>query len=200
VDSRRNVPRTDLLLADPRDVTYWGTTSGRPLPEPLQDVMRWTARQLTADHQRALASWPATCRLEIDGLGAALFCHATPRNETECFTRLTPDDRLVPIFDAARAALVVCGHTHMQFDRTIGRTRVVNAGSVGAPFQGPGAYWLLLGPDVHLRRTEYDLADAADRIRRTSYPQAEEFASRSVLQPPTEASMLEAFEKAALTR
>ena len=49
------------------------------------------------------------------------------------------------------APLVVCGHTHMQFDRTVGTSRVVNAGSVGMPFGEPGAYWLLLGPDVQLR-------------------------------------------------
>lgn len=90
--------------------------------------------------------------------------------------------------------MVVCGHTHMQFDRTIGRTRrVVNAGSVGMPFEEPGAYWLLLGPDVQLRHTPYDLASAATRIRDTAYPQAEEFAARNVLQPPSEEATLEAF-------
>jgi hypothetical protein len=88
----------------------------------------------------------------------------------------------------------------MQFDRTVGRTRVVNAGSVGMPFQKPGAYWLLLGPDVQLRQTDYDLQAAADRIRRTAYPQAEEFASSNVLQPPDEATMLDVLERAALTR
>ena len=66
---------------------------------------------------------------------------------------LTPDAALIPIFDAAGAPLVVCGPTHMQFDRTIGATRVVNAGSVGMPFGEPGAYWLLLAEDVELRRT-----------------------------------------------
>jgi hypothetical protein len=75
----------------------------------------------------------------------------------------------------------------------IGRTRVVNAGSVGMPFGQPGAYWLLLGPDVELRKTEYDLDAAAARIRKTSYPQADEFASRNILQPPSEAQMLAAF-------
>jgi hypothetical protein len=53
----------------------------------------------------------------------------------------------------------------MQFDRKIGATRVVNAGSVGMPFGEPGAYWLLLGPDVQLRHTDYDLTEAAQRIR-----------------------------------
>ena len=97
------------------------------------------------------------------------FCHATPRNENECFTRLTPEDRLTPLFDPLNVAVAVCGHTHMQFDRMVGKTRVVNAGSVGMPFGEPGADWLLLGPDVQLRHTSYDLADAAARIRRTEY-------------------------------
>ena len=94
--------------------------------------------------------------------------------------------------------MVVCGRTHMQFDRTIGRTRVVNAGSVGMPFGKPGAYWLLLGPDVELRHTRYDLAKAAKRIRATSYPQAQEFADHNVLQPPSEKEMLGALSKAEL--
>jgi len=85
---------------------------------------------------------------------------------------------------------VICGHTHMQFDRMIGSTRVVNAGSVGMPFGAPGADWLLLGPDVELRHTAYDLTAAAERIRASHYPQAEDFAARNVLQPPTEADVL----------
>ena len=84
----------------------------------------------------------------------------------------------------------------MQFDRVIGRTRVVNAGSVGMPFGEAGADWLLLGPNVELRRTRYDLAAAATRVRHTQYPVAEEFAARSILQPPSEAEMIAAFSKA----
>ena len=94
--------------------------------------------------------------------------------------------------------LVVCGHTHMQFDRTIGGVRVVNAGSVGMPFGEPGAYWLLLGPNIQFQRTTYDLAKAAERIRATNYPQAQDFAARNVLQPPSETEMLEAFSKVEL--
>jgi hypothetical protein len=66
------------------------------------------------------------------------------------------------------------------------------------PFAEPGAYWLLLGPDPELRRTSYDLEAAAAAIRRTQYPPAEEFASRNVLNPPTEADMLAVFSKAAV--
>jgi hypothetical protein len=51
----------------------------------------------------------------------------------------------------------------------------------------------LLGPTVELRHTAYDLQRAAARIRQTNYSEAEEFAARNVLSPPSEASMLEAF-------
>ena len=173
--------------------TYWGTVSGAPPPEPVREVLRWTARQLRPDHAPLIAAWPATVTLDIEGLGHVLFCHSTPRSETEVFTRATPEERLAPIFEELPASVVVCGHTHMQFDRRIGRTRVVNAGSVGMPYGDPGAYWVLLGSEVELRRTLYDLSTAAERIRSTPYPQAEPFAERNVLHPASEEEMLRAF-------
>ena len=91
---------------------------GEPItevPEPFRDDIRWTADVLSPDHERVLASWPLTCRLAIPGLGDVLFCHATPRNDLEIFTRLTPEDRLVPIFDGLGVPVVICGHTHILF-------------------------------------------------------------------------------------
>lgn len=167
------------------------------LPESYRPIMQWTAQQM-APHERTFAAWPKTVTLRIPDLGEVLFCHGTPRDENEIFTRRTPEDRLLPIFNELRANLVVCGHTHMQFDRMIGKTRVVNAGSVGMPFGEPGAYWLLLGPDLQLRRTSYDLATAANRIRGTGYPGAEEFASQYVLQRPSEQTMLDLYTEAGL--
>jgi putative phosphoesterase len=161
------------------------------VPEPYREVIEWTAQQLRPDHERLLAGWPPTCRVEIDGLGHVLFCHATPRNDTELFTRLTTDDRLAPALAGVDAAVVVCGHTHMQFDRVVGSVRLVNAGSVGMPFAPPAAaHWLLLGPGVQLRHTSYDLMKAAARLRETAFPQVEELAVRYVLRPPSEADSL----------
>jgi len=174
------------------------------VPASFREVIRWTAAQLGPEQVRSLGSWPATCRLRIRGLGDVLFCHATPRNDTECFTRLTLEDRLAPVFAGVDASMVVCGHTHMQFDRTVGRLRVVNAGSVGMPFAAPpGAYWLLLGASwqdggVQLRHTVYDFTLAAQRIRGTDYPDAEDSAVRYVVHPPAEADSLELFASAEL--
>jgi putative phosphoesterase len=168
------------------------------VPAAFREVLRWTARQLAPEYEQLLGSWPPQFRLAIDRLGDVLFCHATPRNDTEIFTRLTPEERLLPMFVGANASTVICGHTHMQFDRSIGGVRVLNAGSVGMPFGEPGAYWLLLGPDVQFRYTPYDQVSAADRIRGTAYPQAADFAERSVLHPPSEAETLALFARAEL--
>jgi hypothetical protein len=104
----------------------------------------------------------------------------------------------LPLFEGFDNQLVVCGHTHMQFDRRIGRCRVVNAGSVGMHYGTTSACWLLLGPDVQLRQTRYDRDRAAAIIRAASYPQAEEFAAREVLNPMSEAEALTLFARVEL--
>jgi predicted phosphodiesterase len=170
------------------------------VPADFREVIRWTAQQMDTDQRHAIAGWPLTHELDIADLGHTLFCHATPRNDTECFTRVTAEERLIPVFATVNASVVVCGHTHMQFDRTVSGRRVVNAGSVGMPFQSPpGAYWLLLGPDVQLRRTDYDFAGTTEAIRATAYPQAEALAIRYVLNPPAEGESLRMFAGAELT-
>lgn len=166
------------------------------IPPAWREVMRWVGTQLTPEHGRILASWPATQTVEHESLGEILFCHATPRNDIEIFTRETPEAPLLPVFAQTDAAIVMCGHTHMQFDRRIGKTRVVNAGSVGMPFGDPGAYWALVREDVELRRTAYDFGHAAREIRASQYPQAEDFADKNILNPPREEQMLKVFSAA----
>jgi predicted phosphodiesterase len=169
------------------------------IPESFREVMNWNAEQLSDSDERWVESWPVTARMWIKGTGDVVFCHATPRNDIEIFLETTAVEKLRPLFDPLAADLVVCGHTHMQFDRMVGQTRIVNAGSVGMPFQEPGAYWLLLDDGVSLRRTDYDLKAAAERVRSTAYPQAEPFALTSILNPPSQATMMEMFSKAELT-
>ncbi len=171
------------------------------VPDLYQPAIRWTAEEVRATHGSAIAGWPMTRQVDIPGIGNVFFCHATPRNEDEIFTATTPEERLLPIFGGLGAPVVVCGHTHMQFDRIVGRTRVVNAGSVGMPFGEPGADWLLLGDGdtgLQLRHTAYDLQAAAGRVRSTAFPWPEDFATRYILQPPSAVGMLEVFTRASI--
>jgi diadenosine tetraphosphatase ApaH/serine/threonine PP2A family protein phosphatase len=161
------------------------------VPDAYRPVIQWNANQLDDDLRRWVAEWPLCMQVED-----VLFCHATPRNENEIFTRLTPDEALLPVFSNVNASIVVCGHTHMQFDRTIAHLRVLNAGSIGMPFGRTGADWLLVSETVEFRHTRYDLDEAAERIRASGYPMAEDFATNNVLSAPPEEKMLELFGRA----
>lgn len=165
------------------------------LPLFALEMLRWSARQLAPEHEQWIATWPKTVTLQIPRLGNVLFCHATPRDDNEIFTSRTEEAPLLPIFGPANADVVVCGHPHMQFDRMVGKTRVVNAGSVGMPFGPPGADWLQLGPGVDLRHTHYDRERARRRIAGTGFPNASEF---DMLNPPAAEKMLQLYSKAEL--
>ena len=133
-------------------------------PGPAAD---WCAAQLSREHRDFLASFSPTVTVDVDGLGRVLFCHGSPRSDVEMMTSETPDERLREVTAGVEADVVVCGHTHMPFDRMVGRVRVINPGSVGMPYGHPGAYWALLGPEVEFRRTDYDREAAAERIRQS---------------------------------
>jgi predicted phosphodiesterase len=124
--------------------------------------MEWVRARLSGEQLEFLQNLPETESVVVDGLGAVLFCHATPRSDEELLTRISPEVRWREALTGIEAAVVVCGHTHMQFDRRIDDVRLVNSGSVGMPYERqPGAYWTLLGPDVEFHRTEYEPPDIA---------------------------------------
>ncbi len=111
-----------------------------------------TRSKLSEEEIEFLHELPETVQLED-----VLYCHASPRNDVDIFTERTPEERIAFLFAGLDVGTVVCGHTHMQFDRTVGGVRVVNAGSVGMAYEEePGAYWLL---DLEHRRTPYEGAE-----------------------------------------
>ena len=116
------------------------------------DFLAKARSQLSGEEIEFLHELPPTQRI-----GDVLYCHASPRNDLDIFTERTPGERIAFLFAGLDAATVVCGHSHTQFDRTVAGVRVVNAGSVGMPYENePGAYWLL---DLVHRRTPYEGAE-----------------------------------------
>jgi predicted phosphodiesterase len=148
-------------------------------------------------HRDRLDGLPLTVTLDIGGLGPTLFCHASPRRDDEMVLVDSPPERWATALADVTAATVVCGHTHMQFDRLAAGHRVVNAGSVGMPYGSPGACWALLGPTVTLRQTSYDTAAAARRIRASGHPGADQWAAEFVLQHYSDTEALAAFTELA---
>ena len=129
--------------------------------DEMMQTMLWAVSRIDRADRDFLAAFEPTVSVDVDGLGPTLFCHGSPRDDNERITRATPPERLAPMLEAVDEKVVVCGHTHQQFDLRCGEHRVLNAGSVGMPYEGEAAaFWLLLGPDVELRRTHYDVAAA----------------------------------------
>ena len=85
-----------------REVRAQMVTGSCDVPVGYRETMRWVAESLDREHEALFASWPATITLAVPGLGDVLFCHATPRNDTDIFTSETPDDRLAPAFAGVR--------------------------------------------------------------------------------------------------
>ncbi|MGZ3616505.1 MAG: metallophosphoesterase family protein [Ktedonobacteraceae bacterium] len=157
----------------------------------------WTAEQMEQRQRDFMAALPEKISFHAGGLGEVLFCHGSPRSDMEILTEATSEQRLREALAGVKEDVIVCGHTHMQFDRVCDGKRVVNAGSVGMPYGDPGAYWLLLGPGVTLRKTNYDLHAAADLVRTTKYPLAQDFADNNILKPPARQEAIEYFEQMA---
>ena len=156
---------------------------GRSSVRPSGDV-QWCAGQITTEQRRFLRSQPLTTTVHVGGIGHVLFCHASPRDDDEPILADTPQPVVAAMLAGVKETVVACGHTHAPLDRRIGLThRIVNGGSVGLPVGARGAYWLLLGPEVTFRRTEYDYGAAAERILATGAPGRERFAAH-ILEPP----------------
>ena len=156
---------------------------------------RWSEQRLGADRLAEAAAWPLALELELDGLGRALFCHSTPYSDEPIYTRTTPDDQLAEVLGPVAAEVLVCGHTHVQYDRWLpSGLRVVNPGSVGMPYEGrQGAFWAILGPDVEMRRTEYDVDAAVAAIRGLGAP-VDEQQLGYLVEPPDPDEVTACFE------
>ena len=178
---------------------YDAGTRPEDVEDPIARLDAWCAQRLTRAHRDRLAACEPLVRAEVDGLGPVLFCHGSPRSDTEIITALSPPERLAPMLEGVEERVVVCGHTHHQFDRSLLGRRVLNAGSVGMPNEDEAAaYWLWLGPDAQLRRTDYDIGAAAERLRAGGLPDVDELMLReSLLEPVGAAFVARHFEERA---
>jgi predicted phosphodiesterase len=176
----------DRLAALGDRCLYVRGNADREVVESDERQSRWCREQL-GTRIETMRGWPLTAI--VDGV---VFCHATLRSDDEIITRLTPDEAIIDAFGDTPLAIV--GHTHVQFDRRVGNLRLVNAGSVGWPYEGtPGARWALLDDGVTLRTTPYDVTAAAEAVRASAYPEADE-AAETLVAPPSADEASEHFE------
>jgi predicted phosphodiesterase len=146
---------------------------------------RWVRDRLGPERLAAVAAWPTSFAIEVEKLGTVRCCHATPRSDEDTLTPITPEEDAAIPFEGTAERVVLGGHTHIQFERRIRDWRFVNVGSIGRPREvHPAAYWALLGPDVELVSTHYDVASAAEAVLASGQPSAEQVVEE-LLNPPS---------------
>jgi predicted phosphodiesterase len=165
-----------------------------PPDDPAARSDAFTASRIGRAHRDLLDRFEEVVRLD-----GALYCHGSPRRDDEIITAITPAERLEPMLDGVDEGLVVCGHTHHQFDLRAAGRRIVNAGSVGMPYEGAAAaFWLLVADgEPEPRRTDYDVAAAIAAMSATGFPDFEELILESLVEPVTAAWVAQHFENAA---
>lgn len=156
----------------------------------------FAAGRISPRQRDLIGSFEPSVTLEIDGLGSVLFCHGSPSSDTEIITAITPAERLGEILLGTEQVTIVGGHTHRQFDRWAYRWRFINAGSVGMPYEGrTGAFWALLGPELELRCTDYDVASAIEELRDGGFDDVDEMFEESLLNPMDADEVARLFEQ-----
>ena len=214
----------DLAAHEPELVVFGGDLTWGPLPEETLAAVKaldvparfvrgnaerallepsaeptgrevWLRERHSPEALAFLASFRPRVGVEVEGLGRVCFCHGSPRSDEELVTPETPADRIRELASGISERVLVTAHTHLQFDRSVDGIRSINAGSVGMPYEERhGAYWAVLGPDVHLLRTEYSLDDAVERYRASGDPLAEQMIEILVA-PPTREEVIEHAER-----
>ena len=156
---------------------------------------RWMQERHTAEMLSFVGAFAEHVVVGVEGLGAVRLCHGSPRSDEECVTPETPEERVREFSAGVPERVIVSAHVHIQFDREVAGLRSVNAGSVGLPYEGrPGAFWALLGPDVELRRTDYEVERAAAAYLESGFPDAGQL-SEMLLAPPEPAEVIEDAER-----
>jgi putative phosphoesterase len=156
---------------------------------------QWMQANHTDEMREFLGGFEENVVVEVDGLGPVRFCHGSPRSDEECVTPETPVERVREFSAGVDERVIVTAHVHIQFDREAAGIRSLNAGSVGLPYEGrQGAYWALLGPDVELRRTEYDVDAAVERFQASGQPNVEQIVEM-MLEPPEPREVIDHAEK-----
>lgn len=213
-DVHGNLPALEAVLAEVATlevdrIVCGGDVVAGPFPhECLQRLLDLDAVFVRGNADREPGEWveslldPRSLRFlralpTSIAVGGVRYCHGSPRSDEEILTRVSSDARVRSALDGVAERLVVGGHTHVQYQREVDGIRLVNAGSVGRPYEGrPGAFWALLDDgSVELRRTPYALDAAVALFRSTGYPD-EQFVP-NLLEPPDPEETSDYFESRA---
>jgi putative phosphoesterase len=152
----------------------------KPLEIAMSDVsFRWTREHTSEQSKTWLRRLPREIRLEVEGI-RVLLCHGSPRSNTEYLFENRSDGYLRQFTAGGKhdacADIILFGHTHVPYHRTVDGVHFINTGSVGRPKDGdPRAGYCILtldGSRVEARqvRLDYNVDVACERLIAAGLP------------------------------
>jgi len=142
---------------------------------PKNIAFQFAKKELSKSCKNYLNALPRERRIEVAGK-KLLITHGSPESIEEHIYCNTPSERLKALAETAKADIIILGHTHEQFWRQVNGSSFVNPGSVGRPRDGnPQTAYAILSFNpfkADFFRLDYDVAAAADALRKKHLPQS----------------------------
>ena len=95
------------------------------------DRLRKAHRELGDIIVTRLGQLPPIARLPIESGHTLLVVHGSPADPTEPFDINMSDEEMLALLGDEPGDIIVCGGSHVPFDRSVADVRIVNVGSVG---------------------------------------------------------------------
>lgn len=132
----------------------------------------WHTQLLGEEEKAYLRQMPVRESCDLGG-ATFLLAHASPTGDL--YTYLRPeisDEALAEESRGIDADFIFLGHTHLPMVRRLGKTTIVNPGSIGQPRHGDpqASYVLWEDGDVHFRRVSYDTQKTIAALERAPLP------------------------------
>ena len=143
-----------------------------PVDRELGDrSLAWTKSHTSAENKAFLRTLHKEIRFEADGR-RVLLVHGSPRKLNEYLFEDRPLSSFQRLAASSNADVIVFGHTHKPYAKTVDGVLFTNDGSVGKPkdLDWRACYVILENGAVSFRRVEYDVQAAAAAIRATDLP------------------------------
>ncbi|QLH74698.1 MAG: CHAD domain-containing protein [Methanomassiliicoccales archaeon] len=145
-----------------------GGSESKKVPRSKEVIIKKIVRQLGRAECDWLLSLPERVLIDVGGKNV-LVVHASPTSREEKVMPSTSKDRLKELAVAAKADVIITGHSHIPLDVEEAEARFINPGSVGRQVDGdPRASYTIWYPKegvVKMRRTAYPLHELIDRFK-----------------------------------
>jgi putative phosphoesterase len=95
-------------------------------------AFKWAWQRLSKNNCKKLEQLPRQKRQTLEGV-KFLLTHGGPETVDEAIGVDTPEKRFKQLANMAGVDVILCGHTHLPFAKTVDLTTFINPGSVGRP-------------------------------------------------------------------